>query len=261
MPLLGRLLAIMPPTRLRRNVSCTLSREKIGVRFLVVVQMRVKNFQVRGRPLRRGDGSRQRGTRNHGRTQQPFNSHVVARQHRSSADVFATLDKVAGLSLGPCGLQPGDRRHAQNPCRLYRGARDRNSGGLLRNAVVGRAQSGPGTRRTIEMLRRTGAKASRGAVSYDPWRRTLKVTDLSIQLADPAKGTLKVGNSRRTALPTSTLAKFSAERIDIEDAEVNGLQTGAASPMQNYKIPKLSAESFTGPIFQSGDQQNALAVP
>ena len=45
---------------------------------------------------------------------------------------------------------------------------------------------------TLEMLRRTGAKASRGAVSYDLWTRTLKVTDLSIQPADPAKGTLKI---------------------------------------------------------------------
>ena len=83
---------------------------------------------------------------------------------------------------------------------------------------------------TLEMLRRTGAKASRGAVSYDPWTRTLKVADLSIQPADPAKGALKIRQLTANGIANVDAQKFSAERVDIEDAEVNGLQIGAASP-------------------------------
>jgi hypothetical protein len=111
---------------------------------------------------------------------------------------------------------------------------------------------------TLEMLRRTGAQASHGPASYDLWKRTLKVSDLSIRSGDPAKAALKVGQLVATGIANVDATKFSADRIDITDAEVTGLQAGPTSPAQTYKVPKLTVENFTGPI---GVEPRPAAIP
>jgi hypothetical protein len=100
---------------------------------------------------------------------------------------------------------------------------------------------------TLEILRGTGANASRGAASYDLWTRTLKVSDLSIRSNDPARAALKVGQLTATGIANVEAARFSADRIDVTDAEVAGLQIRPHSLAQTYRIPKLTAERFIGP--------------
>jgi hypothetical protein len=100
---------------------------------------------------------------------------------------------------------------------------------------------------TLEMLRRTGANASRGAASYDLWTRTLKVSDLSIRSDDPARAAVKIGQLTATGIANVEASRFSADQIDVIDAEVAGLQVSPNTLAQTYRIPKLTAEHFTGP--------------
>jgi len=94
-------------------------------------------------------------------------------------------------------------------------------------------------------------KASHGAVSYDLWTRTLKIADVLIESSDSPATVLKAGQIVATRSSPSP-DKFAAERLEIINSEISGLQFGDGSPRIAYRAPRIVLENYAGPVAPGG---------
>jgi hypothetical protein len=89
-------------------------------------------------------------------------------------------------------------------------------------------------------------KASHGAVSYDVWTRTLKISDIVVQSNDPTPIVLKAAHLVATGLVSPMPGRFSTTRVDITNGELAGPQTGQPGTRTTYRAPQLTLEGFSG---------------
>ncbi|MGZ5804422.1 MAG: hypothetical protein ACXWJT_09635 [Xanthobacteraceae bacterium] len=99
---------------------------------------------------------------------------------------------------------------------------------------------------TFDSLRGPAGKATHGTVSYDVWRRTLKIADVAIESADSAavKFTAAQILAKGASSPTG---RMEADRIEITNGEIAGLQLGRGGPRTTYRAPKIVIEKYSGP--------------
>jgi hypothetical protein len=99
----------------------------------------------------------------------------------------------------------------------------------------------------FEALQGSVGKASHGAVSYNVWTRTLKIDDIAVESDDPSATTLKAAQVVATGAASPAPGRIAANRIEITNGELAGLQLGQGGPRTTYRTPKISIENFSGP--------------
>jgi hypothetical protein len=101
---------------------------------------------------------------------------------------------------------------------------------------------------TFEALRASVGKASHGAVTFDVWNRTLKIADISIESDDPSAFTVKAAQFVASGIASPDSGRIAADRVEIIDGELGGLQVGPGGPRTTYRAPKVTVERFSGPV-------------
>lgn len=96
-------------------------------------------------------------------------------------------------------------------------------------------------------IRATGAKASYGKVSFDVRSRTVTIADVVTESSSEPPVSVKIASVTASGVSQSDPARFSADSIDIADAEI-----GVTMPIQNiarvaYKVPRIAIKSYSGP--------------
>ena len=100
----------------------------------------------------------------------------------------------------------------------------------------------------FERMRSAGAKASHGAVSYDPWKHLLTVADIATETATQPPNTVKIATLTASGLGQPEPGRFSADAIEGTDVEIGvALETGGAQLQYTYKLPKLTMTDCSGP--------------
>ncbi|MBR1156134.1 hypothetical protein [Bradyrhizobium sp. JYMT SZCCT0428] len=96
----------------------------------------------------------------------------------------------------------------------------------------------------LEQIRAAGGKASRGKVSFDLLSRTVTIVDLSAQSAAHPPASVKIGSLTASGVSQPDAARFSAENIEIADAEI-GATMGTMS--LSYKLSRITVKDYSGP--------------
>ena len=91
---------------------------------------------------------------------------------------------------------------------------------------------------------RSVGKASHGAVSYDVWTRTLKIDDIAVESDDPSAITLKAAQFVATGVASPAPGRFAADRIEITDGELAGLQLGQGGATHHLSNPENIHREF-----------------
>ncbi|MBR0870952.1 hypothetical protein JQ633_11330 [Bradyrhizobium tropiciagri] len=99
----------------------------------------------------------------------------------------------------------------------------------------------------FEQVRAQGGKASHGGVSFDVLKRTLTITNVSIETAPFA---VKAANVVAHGVSQSDASRFSAESIDVNDIEVSAATDGKQAFKITYKAPLVTLKDYSGPIGQ-----------
>jgi hypothetical protein len=100
----------------------------------------------------------------------------------------------------------------------------------------------------FERMRSAGSKASHGDVTYDPWKRTLTVTDISTETAAQLPITLKIVRLTAAGVDQTEPGRISADSLEGTDVEMSlALASGATQLQYTYKLPKLTLTNFSGP--------------
>src|SRR3954454_19032319 len=74
-------------------------------------------------------------------------------------------------------------------------------------------------------IRAGGAKASHGRVSFDLWNRSITIADITGESTTQPPVNVKVGRLTATGVSQPDASRFSAERIEATDVEVEGTAT------------------------------------
>jgi hypothetical protein len=99
----------------------------------------------------------------------------------------------------------------------------------------------------FEQIRATGAKASHGKVSFDPWSRTITVADIAGESAAQPPLTVKVASFTASGVSQPDPSRFSADSIEATDVEVGGTMAVPAGWRQSYKAPRITIKDYSGP--------------
>jgi hypothetical protein len=106
----------------------------------------------------------------------------------------------------------------------------------------------------FEQVRAGGGKASHGAVSYDPWSRTVTIADIAVESAAQPPVGIKIARFVASGVNRPDPTRFSADRIDAGDVEVGGTMATQAGWRLTYKAPQIVVKDYSGP---TGLQQPA----
>jgi hypothetical protein len=100
----------------------------------------------------------------------------------------------------------------------------------------------------FERMRNAGAKASHGAVTYDPWKHTITVADIATETATQPPTTVKIATLTASGLGQPEPGRFSADNVEGIDVEVGfALAAGGTELQYTYKLPKLTVTDCSGP--------------
>jgi len=100
----------------------------------------------------------------------------------------------------------------------------------------------------FERIRATGAKASHGKVSFDPWSRTVTIADVAAELAAQPPVSFRLGSFVASGVSQPDAAHFAAAAIEATDAEVGGTMSVQSAPSHvSYKAPRITIKNYSGP--------------
>jgi hypothetical protein len=99
----------------------------------------------------------------------------------------------------------------------------------------------------FERIRATGAKASHGKVSFDPWSRTVTVADIASESAAQPPLSVKIANLTASGVSQPDATRFSAASIEAADVEVAGTMAVQAGWRASYKAPRITIKDYSGP--------------
>lgn len=96
-------------------------------------------------------------------------------------------------------------------------------------------------------IRATGAKASYGKVSFDVRSRTITIADIVTESTSEPPLSVKIASVTAAGVGQPDPARFTADSIDIADAEFS-----VAMPVQTlarvaYKAPRIAIKAYSGP--------------
>jgi len=101
----------------------------------------------------------------------------------------------------------------------------------------------------FERMRSAGAKASHGKVSYDPWKRTLTVVDITGETATEPPTSVKIASLTASGVGQPQSGRFSADALEGTDVEISfALALGGTQLQYTYNLPKLTVTDCLGPL-------------
>ncbi len=95
-------------------------------------------------------------------------------------------------------------------------------------------------------IRATGAKASHGKVSFDARSRTVTIVDIAAETTSEPPLSVKIASVTASGVSQPDPARFSADSIDIADAEV-GVSKMNQLGRVIYKAPRIAIKAYSGP--------------
>jgi hypothetical protein len=93
----------------------------------------------------------------------------------------------------------------------------------------------------LDRWRSRGGMATRGAVAFDPWTRTVRIADVA--LASPASPDDKLSIAQVVA--TGVDRSGGASRLDLIDLEINGALPGVMRARVEQKAPRVTFTRFS----------------
>ena len=104
----------------------------------------------------------------------------------------------------------------------------------------------------FEQIRATGAKASHGNVSFDPWSRTFTIADIAGESTAQPPFVVKIASVTAAGVGKKDGTRFSADSI-----EVTGVEIGVGTPVQGllrviYRLPRMVVKDYSGPASVQG---------
>ena len=107
-------------------------------------------------------------------------------------------------------------------------------------------------------IRAAGGKASHGPISFDLLKRTVTIADIATETAAQAPVSVKIATITASGVGQADPTRFSADSIDVSNAEIGVGMSGAMNLRVVYKSPRISVRDFSGPAgvkppaFESG---------
>jgi hypothetical protein len=96
-------------------------------------------------------------------------------------------------------------------------------------------------------IRATGAKASHGKVSFDLRSRTVTIADIATESTSTPQFSIKIASVTASNVSQPDPARFSADSIDIADAEVSVSLANQGAARVSYKAPRIAVKAYSGP--------------
>ncbi|HLG85198.1 MAG TPA: hypothetical protein VKY22_29730 [Bradyrhizobium sp.] len=113
---------------------------------------------------------------------------------------------------------------------------------------VAQSRAAAGVETAFAGMRSSGAKASHGTISYDPWKRTISIADIATETATQPPTTVKIANLTASGVSQPEQGRMTADLLEATDIDVSfTLASGGAQLQYNYRLPKLTASDFSGP--------------
>ncbi|MCK1360571.1 hypothetical protein [Bradyrhizobium sp. 199] len=100
---------------------------------------------------------------------------------------------------------------------------------------------------TFEQIRAGGGQASHGKITFELATRTLTIEDINVESAPPQLASVKVAKVTAVGVRQPVETRFTANGIEVSGVEVAFTATDRAKLKANYKIPRISAQDFSGP--------------
>lgn len=114
---------------------------------------------------------------------------------------------------------------------------------------------------TFESMRSAGAKASHGAVTYDPWKRTVTIADIASESSTQPPTSIKIGRLIASDVGHPETRRISAGLIEAADVEINfAIVSGGSELQYRYKLPKLTLTNWSGPAQAPQPPAGASAI-
>ena len=99
----------------------------------------------------------------------------------------------------------------------------------------------------FEQIRAAGGKASHGAVSFDLWRRTVKVADIASETAAQPPVSIKIASVTALGVGRPDATRFSADSIEVTDVEIGAATATPPGASFTYKVPRIAVKDYSGP--------------
>jgi hypothetical protein len=100
---------------------------------------------------------------------------------------------------------------------------------------------------TFASVRASGAKAEHGPVSFDLWRRTVTIANISGELAAQPPVSLKIGRVLASGVGQPAEGRFAASRIELTNFEASGTIGTRAGLRTSYQAPRIEISDYSGP--------------
>jgi hypothetical protein len=97
-------------------------------------------------------------------------------------------------------------------------------------------------------IRAGGGRASHGPIKFDLFKRTVTIADIVTESAAQPPISVKIANITAQHVAQPDPAHFSADSIDVSDAEFGAGLSGALSGRITYKSPRITVRDFSGPV-------------
>jgi hypothetical protein len=99
----------------------------------------------------------------------------------------------------------------------------------------------------FDQLRAGGGKASHGPISVDLLKRTVTIADIATESAAQPPISVKIASVTASHVGQPDPGHFSADSIDVLDAEFSAGLSGPLSGRITYKAPRIAVQNFSGP--------------
>ncbi|MEJ0077252.1 MAG: hypothetical protein WDO17_17800 [Alphaproteobacteria bacterium] len=100
---------------------------------------------------------------------------------------------------------------------------------------------------TFASVRASGAKAEHGKVTFDLWRRTVTIADISGELTADPPVRLKIGRVVASGVSQPDTGRFAASRIEVTDFEAAGSIGTNTGLRASYQAPRMDVTDYAGP--------------
>jgi hypothetical protein len=99
----------------------------------------------------------------------------------------------------------------------------------------------------FEQIRAAGGKASHGAVSFDLWRRTVKIADIASETAAQPPTSVRIASLTASGVGQPDETRFSADSIEVTDVEIGAATATPPGASFTYKVPRIAVKDYSGP--------------
>jgi hypothetical protein len=99
----------------------------------------------------------------------------------------------------------------------------------------------------FDQIRAGGGRASHGPIKFDLFKRTVAIADVVTESAAQPPISVKIANVTASRVGQPDPAHFSADSIDVSDAELSAELAGPLSGRITYKAPRVTVQNFSGP--------------